>query len=399
MTARLSYPYMWAQNGTATDPDTDTTHPSYIANRYASTGWKSEKPPEAWQNFLSQISDAKIIQWLSYGFAVWDSSVAYAPGSIVRKSETDSTLYLNISTSAATNIALTNTSVWSTIMDGVASSYLQKVSDLQTKYNNHLNGGNVHNDNIKNIIGGGYYKNEVDDFFGSPTDPKTIVYHVAQKGSGVHGETPAQVGTLPTSGGTFTGPVIFNGDVVVSVSPSKLLRRNTSTGYLELLSGSLSFGLDAAGTVWYTTGGGSVRLVTEDNFQEIDRSLGFTFALPVPLLSMNLESDINDQTSIGTWTINTSANPVFEVGKGLKIASMTATLTGVTISPISTLVVIGWNDATPASFVKVTDLAASRNYTTLASIITAAGASAMTHIKQIIFYPRLSVYQKSMLVK
>ena len=86
MTNRLKYPTPWASGGTAKDPDLDTTHPSYIADRYATVGWKSEKPPEEWQNFLSQISDDKIIERIVKGIVEFDSTVTYTEGAVYAKS-------------------------------------------------------------------------------------------------------------------------------------------------------------------------------------------------------------------------------------------------------------------------------------------------------------------------
>ena len=77
MTKRLQYPTYWASGGTATDPDLDTTAPSYEANRYKQNGWHAEKPPEFWQNFLSQITDEKIIARMVDGFQLFDSIFTY----------------------------------------------------------------------------------------------------------------------------------------------------------------------------------------------------------------------------------------------------------------------------------------------------------------------------------
>lgn len=382
-----SYDKVWAQNGTATDPDLDTTHPLYIANRYATVGWKAEKPPEYWQNFLQQISDAKVLEALVNGILMTDSGVTYNTGAI---SSSGGKLYVKPASGATQEV-----------MDVLASGYNSKMSSLTTTFDNHNTVGNKHNDDIKTtIIGGGYYKNEVDDFFGSATDPKTIVYHMNRTGQSVHGETPAQLNTLAAlAGGTFTGPVIFGKDVVLQVSPNKALHFDSSMGYVGFVSGSYFLAVDGSGNVWYGSPSGVYLCMTVANYNAIEIKTNYLFSLPVPLISMHLEADINDVQAIGSWTLNTASDPTFEVGKGFKVSGNATTVASLSLAANFTLHVVGWNDTAGTSLVRTVDIASPKTYTTLAQILTAAGAGAMTHIKYIMFYPQLTAFQKTSLVK
>ncbi|MEY6830939.1 hypothetical protein [Enterobacter roggenkampii] len=62
---RMSLPAVWAETAVtqyaSVDPDLDTTHFLFIADRYKSLGWQAgETEPEQWQNFLQQLTDIKI---------------------------------------------------------------------------------------------------------------------------------------------------------------------------------------------------------------------------------------------------------------------------------------------------------------------------------------------------
>lgn len=378
MTNRLSYPTYWASGGTATDPDLDTTAPTFIADRYEKHGWASEKPPEDWQNFLSQITDEKTIGIMLDGLPSYDASVTYQEGALYRKSD---------------KFYRIEGGVEKEILSIRSAEYLSLIQDAKKLIDDHLAADNPHQDTVDTLVGGSYIKSYVDNTFGDPADPSTIVYHKLQTGGTVHGETPAQVGTLPAAtGGTFTGDVIFLDDATIQVNPAKYIHYNHSTAIFEIVNGTYSLGVDAAGNGFLVGTSGLAVMISEANVDVYTIKYNNSFVLPIPMFRINMESDINDADSVGMWTIATASAPVFVADKGYDV-SVAATLSGVDATTSHTLVVRGF---TTNNEVAVVDKAAA-TYSTLSSILTASGKT-FTHVKQIWIYPNLTARQKSKLV-
>lgn len=379
MTQRLKFKFPWAQDGEVTDPDLDTTAPSFIANRYADIGWEVEKPPNEWQNFLSQISDLKIISLLFGGIAEFDSGVTYQVGAV----------------SSLNGVVRVNTPTgWEEIMDLKQVDYLNDVSNLKSAYDNHLAATNPHQDTVDTITDKTYSKTTIDDDFGSPTDPRTIVYHKLQMGR-VHQETPEQLGTLPTSGGKFTGPVSLLGGMKFGTNIT--IQVNPGNGRIEMRAGNRILSIDALGNVlWGIVGGAEYPVMTELNYSEFQIRWGNRFALPLPYLDMNITKTLNDASSINGWTISTSAAPVFHaVDGGLRVDNNTVTFEGFRNAAIGTFVVYAM-DSSGKKLRAIVD-APSGNYTSMDTLLTNLGLTNATYVSRITYYPRLTAYNKSML--
>lgn len=379
MTQRLKFKFPWAQDGEVTDPDLDTTAPSFIANRYADIGWEVEKPPNEWQNFLSQISDLKIISLLFGGIAEFDSGVTYQVGAV----------------SSLNGVVRVNTPTgWEEIMDLKQVDYLNDVSNLKSIYDNHLAATNPHQDTVDTITNKTYSKTTIDDDFGSPTDPRTIVYHKLQMGR-VHQETPEQLGTLPTSGGKFTGPVSLLGGMKFGTNIT--IQLDPGNGRIEMRAGNRILSIDALGNVlWSIVGGAEYPVMTELNYSEFQIRWGNRFALPLPYLDMNITKTLSDASSINGWTISTSAAPVFQaMGGGLRVDNNTVTFEGFRNIAIGTFVVYAM-DSSGKKLRAIVD-APSGNYTSMDTLLTNLGLTNATYVSRITYYPRLTAYNKSML--
>ena len=87
---------------------------------------------------------------------------------------------------------------------------------------------------------------------------------------------------------------------------------------------------------------------------------------------MNLETDINDVMSAGSWVITTSSDPIFTLGKGMAIQS--SSLSGFYVATDATMHFVGWNENTGTKLSTVVDIPIGKNYTTLAQILADAGA-------------------------
>lgn len=395
MTRRLLYPNYWAEQGTATDPDTDTTHPSYRADRYEEHGWHSEKPPEDWQNFLTQITDQKVIAAMAAGIPYWDASVTYNVNSVC--THADKFYVCQTVTALAPDVA---NSGWFEILETNRAAYLALVAAMNKLITDHLAADNPHHDTMAGLVGGGYEKPQVDTFFGSATDPKTIVYHKLQTGAGVHGETAASVGTLPTTGGTFTGDVIFLDEAIVQLTPSKSVHYNKSTALFEIVNGTYSLGVDPSGNGYLVSSTGATLLISEGNMDSLVVKYNNQFALPAPVWSANFESDISDGNSIGCWTLETSATPVFVDG-GLKVDNNTCIISFDNAAfPITLVMSVKDVDGTwrfpVVDYPTWTMASNTTNLFTLAKQMYPAYNPECVGFYKV--YPRLSAYQKTMLV-
>lgn len=380
MTQRLKFKFPWAQDGEVTDPDLDTTAPSFIANKYADIGWEVEKPPNEWQNFLSQISDLKIISLLFGGIAEFDSGVTYQVGAV----------------SSLNGVVRVNTPTgWEEIMDLKQVDYLNDVSNLKSAYDNHLAATNPHQDTVDTITDKTYSKITIDDDFGSPTDPRTIVYHKLQMGR-VHQETPEQLGTLPTSGGKFTGPVSLLGGMKFGTNIT--IRMNPGNGRIEMRAGNRILSIDALGNVlWSIVGGAEYPVMTELNYSEFQIRWGNRFALPTPYLQMDFSRSINDGSSTRDWSVTTTGTPVFHPSGGLKIDDNTVTFSGFDVINPTTIVALTRNSVGVLG--RGNSDAPSGGYTNLSTLLSNLGVSDAAYVVSITCYPTLTAYQKSMLVR
>lgn len=381
MTSRLKFQFPWAQDGEVADPDLDTTNPSYIANRYANMGWEAEKPPNEWQNFLTQISDLKIMSLLFSGVAEFDSSVTYQTGAV---SVLNGVVQIKVA------------SGWEQILDMKTVDYLNDVAALKLIYDNHMAAINPHQDTVETLTDKSRTKEYLDNAFGSPTDPQTIVYHKLQQGR-VHQETPEQVGTLPTSGGTFTGPVSFLAGM--KFTTDNTVSMNGATGRLELRSGNRILSIDALGNVlWSIVGGEGYQVMTELNYSEFQIRWGGRFALPTPYLRMNMSRSLNDGYSVRGWKINTSGTPIFHNSGGLKVSDNTVTFTGFDVSCPTSIIMYG-RDASGNAIMAKSIMAPSAGYTSMRTLLTNMGFTNAAYVEEIICYPTLTAYQQSMLMR
>lgn len=385
MTKRTTITAAWASGGSnVKDPDLDTSNPSYVANKYSSVGWTSEKPPEEWQNFLSQITDLKVLDLIVNMAYPYESGVSYKQNAIVRSSSGE--------------LSLRQGSSDSVVIDTVASNYSSILSSLQSIYNTHINADNPHNDTVNTLVDKSYIKSDVDDFFGALLDPRTVVYHKAKTGR-AHGETPAQLGTLPVAGGIFTGSVSFIGSMIFS-NANKTIRLNTSTMMLELSFGNNVLCIDSAGNVFYKDSQNILyEILCEANWDKFETSNNPLFALPAPTMSMYTESSLSNIMSVGKWTLETASVPVFETGRGLKIAGNTITVSKQPYNHPLTFYMYG-TDNNGATVSAITDSQAwDVSSFQVQALATLMGIGNLSNLKMFAAYPQLTAYQKTMLVR
>lgn len=398
MTSRLSYPEYWAQDGVALDPDLDTTAPSYVPDRYENIGWEAEKPPEQWQNFLTQISDLKIREMLEGGILQWCDTVTYSLGAFAL---VDGKIYKKTEEVAGNINPPTSGSGWQEVLETNLAAYNEKVQYLKNTFNAHMAEQNPHKDTVDTIVDGTYLQEYVYDRYASVDRITTIVYHMSRTGATVHRVTPAQLGTLPVEGGTFTGPVSFLEEAYAGDGVSQYVHRNDSTGIFELVNGTFAIGVDSGGHAWYVSSAGAFEIITEANYDAFNIKYGNSFALPARLMSANFRADVSDAESTGQWWVETASTPVFTNG-GYKIDDNAMTMFGCRISIPCTVVSVVVLSTGDVSF-GVAD-AASFNYAsgfdvkaTLESVLFPG--QTISVIRYMAVYPRLSDNQRSMLTR
>jgi hypothetical protein len=348
---------VWASSGEAIDPDLDTTAPTFVEGKF-SKGWAVEKEPHRWQNYLQQVTDLKLQIFGSETFPEYESDITYPKGSLFKVS---GVVYIALADGA------TPESNSSPILSQKASDILSAVKSLQDLFNSHMAETNPHEDDIHDI--GGYYKDEIDKFFSDATDPRTITYHISQRGGGVHSETPSQVGTLPKTGGAFTGSVMFNSIVFdfSSLQNSYLYPTEGSSIYLPSV-------VDNA--------------VTKNNYASVRQNSSRTFHLPAPLKQINfsykLDSDSMSDAEFLLTNIDDSNLNGWSVVDGVTLSGFS--------SNKNVTVVMYFKDSDGNDLLSVVDLVES--YSDLKALVYDVNSSAQV-VKTIYIYPTLNKYQKS----
>lgn len=392
MTKRLSYPAYWAQNGQVADPDLDTTNPSYLPNRYATIGWKAEKPPEEWQNFDTQITDLKIIELLADGIAEWDASVPYKSGAITKEAGILYRTIGGIGTTTNKQPSL-NPNIWLKLMDNrTYDQYRDDVALIQKTLADHLKADNPHNIDIVRI--GGVtsisFLKDLDD----PTDSRTINYHKAQMGN-VHSVTPAQAKTLPVAGGKFTGDVTFKKKIIFRDSAG-FLQLDNSSARCDLTFAGFSLQIDAVGNAYVRSGGQDKLIITEANFVEQQNKINYMFTSGVPWFKFTLQYSLSDVESIGSWTLQSDEDAEFNAqgwGWNFKGMHVSATNFGFATNTAVTSYFSGsLADGTP--FIRIFDTNMAQIINGFAGFLTAVSGPDVQFCKELRIYPRLSSYQK-----
>lgn len=367
---------IWASDGVTADPDLDTEHPAFTQGKYI-LGWTVQREPHQWQNYLNQITDLKLQLIASEQFLGWEDAVEYQPNAVVRYGDA---LYRNILPTTVMGNAPDESSDWEVVLFSTADDFSSALSYLKNTLSNHVDADNPHNDNIHQI--GGYDSDEIDKFLNDPTSPQTIVYHKARTGA-VHGETAEQVGTLPASGGEFTGDVKFTGGlslgnaVLSADGPDQLLGNDKGAIYLS-----------STGKAYTDPGKGEI--VTEANFDEVQVQVNNLFSLPPPLCVMNFASGSFSQIAPGNYYFDYSVDQSFESSKGWVIAE------GVTIYNLKKVIEVTnvfeyyVGDVRKVVVVDTTGLEA----TSLSSLAHSFDENA-THFTCLTTYPKLTKYQKS----
>lgn len=366
---------IWASDGVATDPDLDTEHPAYTPGKFL-LGWIVEREPHQWQNYLYQSTDLKMQIIASEQFVGWEDGIEYQPNAVVRLGDS---LYRNKSANTVSGTSPDASSDWELVLIATTEEHFSIVNGMVDALVKHVTADNPHNNNIHQI--GGYESGEIDNFFGSPTDIHTIVYHKLQTGA-VHSENVEQIGTLPVSGGTFTGDVIF--EKGLNISGANIGKYGTEQiigndkGFLYL-DDKYAYSDPQKGLI-----------VTEANFVDVEMAVNNMFALPPPVCIMDFRQGCFSQISPGRYYLEYSNQQSFEENKGWVIAN------GVSIHNLinndSTTSVFEYYIGDVRKIIISDDPVLNSNSLSQLSDLFDTNA---THFTRLVVYPRLTKYQKS----
>ena len=236
---------VWADTGTAVDPDLDELHPSGNggAGKYE-LGWVVEKEPHQWANFIYQTQTGAQYDFARYGVSPRESldyklgALSWSAGGIIVK---------------------------------MASAWHRSF--------------------------GTYTKTEAEYYKTLWTN--NLATH-APKTDHPHQETAEQIGTIPSTGGTFTGEVFYRGGFQVGGAQWKYY---TPTADVWFLSAAIQKGFVATGKASFYNGAVSSELLLEDKIVEYERGFGNTFAAPEEDAHWPLKTNPYSMSGIGSLTV------------------------------------------------------------------------------------------------
>jgi len=332
MTTRFSIANGWATDvaSEVTDAELDVDHPSGEGGPGKTLrGWISETEPHEWENFNIKLREDRVKAVAQSGRVPWDEDVYYKLGAL---SVYLGILYVSLSGSNKNKNPITQTTYWSPVKFTTAAGYIATIADMQNKYNIHTPAGqNSHSDNIVDI--GGNTKIAIDAQIMVVSDG--LAAHIPLVNN-PHTDTAIGVGTIPTTGGDFTGQVNYRQNL--SLGTTCELMTNIST-FVSFRSNAGAIGIGVAD---YHLGGRWQHIFTVLSFPSINQLYHPSFVMPKPDLHFPLMTNLNPVASVGSLAFTRAATlaytdrsnnaqtapintPAFEIA-GMKLAVGTALL-------------------------------------------------------------------------
>lgn len=253
-------------------------------------GWISEIPTYQVLNYLQYKIDTTLLALAERGFFEWGSDIQYGSGSVVWDELTKKIYVSLVGSPDKTKAPSQNLSQWaeSSIQipranyDAAVAAINAHIADVT---------GNPHKLTAGRL--NAYNKAEIDEVV---TTYRNLVSAHALDKNNPHGVTALQVGAVPSTGGTYTGDVIFNGGLFFD--PSKVNQVSKSGG-LFLQSGNFVIGLNSSGIAVAGTTSSQSPIVTEATFASLKVGQEPNYATPEPTFEMNLINSINIKSGKG----------------------------------------------------------------------------------------------------
>ena len=268
-------------------------------------GWISEIPTYQVLNYLQYKVDTTLLALAERGIFEWGSDVTYGLASVVWD-ETDKRIYVStVGAPDKTKAPSANSAHWtpSSIQvsrasyDSIVAAIKAHIADVT---------GNPHKLTAGRL--NAYNKNETDAIVAQYR--ALVLAHSSDKNN-PHGVTATQTGAVPSTGGTYSGDVIFNAGVFFD---SGKVNKINKSGGLFLQNGAGQIGINDSGVGMVGPTNSMSKIVTEASYPGLKSAQEPDYAVPMPNFQMNCVRDINIQTGIGYADF--SFNPIFSAANG-----------------------------------------------------------------------------------
>lgn len=279
-------------------------------------GWISEIPTYQVLNYLQYKVDTTLLALAERGIFEWGSDVTYGLASVVWD-ETDKRIYVStVGAPDKTKAPSANSAHWtpSSIQvsrasyDSIVAAINAHIADVT---------GNPHKLTAGRL--NAYNKNETDAIVAQYR--ALVLAHSSDKNN-PHGVTATQTGAVPSTGGTYSGDVIFNAGVFFD---SGKVNKINKSGGLFLQNGAGQIGIHDSGVGMVGPTKSMSKIVTEASYPGLKSAQEPGYAVPMPNFQMNCVRDINIQT--GSGYVDSNFNPIFSAANGsLEITNITQAL-------------------------------------------------------------------------
>jgi hypothetical protein len=322
----------WANGGFVVDPDTDAAHPSGEGGAgKVAKGWLVETEPQQWENWVINRYQNKMLNRVVSGVHQIDHTVTYKSNSLVW--DVNGKVYR--AKVSNTNKPTTDAPSWEEAISYSQAAWLAITNQMATDYTNHIPTNVIkHGETIAQA--GGKTSGAIDTQIANVRAP--LDSHVGAHYP--HHETAIQCGTIPSTGGEFTGRITYAQGYSMSDYDEITINDQTEIAGMGLPNGS-AFGVGYAN---FEEGGRIQELVTTTSYAEMEARYGQLYKAPTPDVWIPLVSDLRtlgcehtltllrpntlSYTSKAGATLTAAADqPAFET-LGLKIDGFTQLLLG-----------------------------------------------------------------------
>lgn len=286
-------------------------------------GWISEIPTFQVLNYLQYKVDTTLLAQAERGIFEWGSDVSYTLGSIVWD-ELDKKIYIStVGSPDKTKAPSTNLSQWSpssiqiprASYDAVLSAINAHISDV-TSNPHKITAGMIN----------AYNKAEIDAIV---VQYRALVSAHASDKNNPHGVTALGIGAVPSTGGTYTGPVSFSGGLFFDAAK---INKVSVSGGLFLQSGNNLLGINSTGVAVTGTTSSQSPIVTEQTFPTLKASQEPSYAVPMPSVNINFMGDLHVQVGSGhvdsTWDTSWTSDNRLQVPANISASGYNISYTG-----------------------------------------------------------------------
>lgn len=263
-------------------------------------GWIAEIPTFQVLNYLQYKVDTTLLALAERGVFEWGADVQYGLGSLVWDDATQTVYVATVGSPSRTLRPSQNLGQW-------AASAIQvsryDYDDIVSKISAHIADVTSNPHRLTANMIGAYNKAQIDSLV---AQYNALVASHANDRDNPHKVTAVQAGAVPTTGGTYTGPVTFQQGMLFDASGTTKLSFGPDGFYMQ--SGDTRIGLDASGVpvVGKASTNINSRIITDAIFAEVKALEEPKYAVPEPILNMPLIGSINMRAGIGE--VNSSGN-------------------------------------------------------------------------------------------